>query len=172
MRRIELDFVRDPAPARWPQAVLVVLALAFAADVGHRYLALRDSVADAEHRLARRGRAVIDAAPVTVAYTDAEFAAARSTIRRIALPWEGLFAAIETARTEGTALLAIEPDAETGTLLLTGEARDYLRLLNYVSALGASAPLRNVQLSRHAAIAGHPQRALAFSIPASWSAER
>lgn len=175
MKALHLDFIRAPAPPRWPQLVLLVVAGAFAADVARNYVETRDSIDVIERQLVRKSRTSLPAdVPRTrsIQYREGDLAAARETIRRMSLPWDRLFAAIESARTEGTLLLAVEPEADAGSVTLTGEARDYLRLLNYVSALSTADGLQRVQLVRHAAISGHPQRALAFTITASWGNPR
>ncbi len=175
MRRLELDFLRETRPGAWAGWVLFAVAIAFAADLGVSYVALTREIARKEARLAALGeyrgtenivKAV--ARPVSAE----ELAFARETIQRLSMPWDNLFAALESAQTEGVALLAIEPDAEAGTVMLTGEAKDYLRALSYVGTLENEKTLKRVHLVRHEAKREGRERPVAFTISAAWRERR
>lgn len=172
--RVDLDYARRSNRAAWARFALMVIALAFAGDVAVRYTQLQDDVASLEATIARHGRSlpVAHARPVSASVSDEEWQAARETIGRIATPWDELFLAIESAHTDGAFLLAIEPKVESRSVLLSGEARDYLRLLSYIAALSDVARLEKVHLVRHELKANDPQRPLAFVISAHWSNAR
>lgn len=176
MRRppLDLDFQNRGAPRGWARWALLALAIAFNADVLTQYFGLLDVVAEQESRLAGRHREGAAARPgVTLAaYSDDELISARDIIGRIATPWEALFADIEAAHTDGAALTAIEPDPVAGTVRLSGEARDYFRVLNYVAALTSTQTLHSVHLLHHEVKSSEPGRPTAFAISASWKAAR
>jgi hypothetical protein len=95
-------------------------------------------------------------------------AAARDTARRLALPWPGLFGAIESAASDDVALLAIEPDPRAGKVTLSGDSKDYLAALTYVLNLSRSAALSGVQLVRHEVKQNDPRHPVAFAVSAAW----
>lgn len=166
MRKLELDFLRSRPAAPWAGWVLLAAAAAFAFDLGRAYLGVQDAIAQREARLALAGPAPRAAPAAPAAPRDLE--AARETIRRLATPWGALFAALESTPTEGIALLAVAPDPQGASVLISGEARDYDALLGYVSALRASTPLARAYLARHELRAGAARHPLAFSIRAPW----
>jgi hypothetical protein len=98
-----------------------------------------------------------------------ELAAAAETVRRISLSWDGLFAALEAAASDKVALLAIEPDPKTQTVLISGEGKDYAAALAYVAELRRAGALSRVHLVRHEQRRDDPHKSIAFSVAASWS---
>jgi Tfp pilus assembly protein PilN len=99
-----------------------------------------------------------------------ERAFARQTIKRLSMPWDELFDALEASGNGSIALLAIEPDAEARTVSLSGEAKDYLSALTYVANLGEQKTLTRVHLVRHELRQSGAVRPVAFVVSASWGA--
>ena len=166
MQRLQLDFGRSRAPSPWVGRVLLAVALAFAADVGMSYRQERQSLELLKTRIAAaqpRG-----AQPPKVSAE--EVAAVRDTVERIGMPWERLFGALESAASEEIALLGIEPDPKAGTVVISGNGKDYLAALSYVLNLGREEALREVQLVRHEAASANPQGPVSFAISAAWRA--
>jgi len=93
-------------------------------------------------------------------------------VRRISLSWDGLFAALEAASSDRIALLGVEPDPKTQTVLITGEGKDYAAALAYVVELRRAGPLARVHLVHHETKRDDPLKAVAFSVAASWSEKR
>lgn len=173
MNRLELDFLRTRRPPAWASFVLLALAMAFAGDIGWSYRNLSADVEQMEARLATSSSLERNARPDSIRpIAREEHAFARETVRRLSTPWERLFGALEGAQTEHVALLAIEPDAEIGTVNLQGEGKDYLAVLTYVARLGEEKGLRRVHLVQHEIRRGAPQRAVGFTISASWKEGR
>jgi hypothetical protein len=163
MRRLDLDFHRARPAAPWAGWALLAVALAFTLDLGRSFQDARVSVARQEAQLARGGGRA--AAPRAAA--PEELAAARDTIRRLATPWGELFAALESAPTEGVALLSVAPDPQGASVLIAGEARDYGALLGYLEALRRAPPLARAYLVRHEARAG-AAAGVTFTLRAPW----
>lgn len=173
MNRLELDFLRTRRPPAWASFVLLALAMAFAGDIGWSYRNLSADVEQIEARLAASSSLERNARPTSIRpIAREEYAFARETVRWLSTPWERLFGALEGAQTVHVALLAIEPDAENGTVSLQGEAKDYFAMLTYVARLGEEKALRRVHLVQHEMRRGAPQRAVAFTISASWKEGR
>jgi hypothetical protein len=168
MQRLELDFRRGRAPSPWVGRVLFAAALAFAADVGFSYHELQKA-------LQANKQALVKAQPRASAARRVpaeEVASVRETVERIGMPWDQLFGALESAASEDIALSGIEPDPKTGTVLISGNGKDYLAALSYVLNLSHEEALSRVQLVRHEAASKDPQGPVAFAISAAWSAGR
>jgi hypothetical protein len=166
MQRLDLDFAGRGRAHRWAGPLLLAIALGVAGDMGWRYVQLERSVKDAEAQVARaRPRHVASA-------STEEIAQARETVERLGLPWAKLFAALEGAASDQVALLAIEPDAKSGKVLISGDSRDYLAALSYVLNLSKTSGLAGVQLVRHEVKKNDPQHAVSFQVSAEWSASR
>jgi hypothetical protein len=171
MKALELDFCRDAAASRWAGRLLLVVAMLFAAHVGLTYHDARDSIERNATRLAELGGPAAAARRVSARQqnvTPEELAFARETIARLSLPWGNLFGALESASTDRVALLAIEPDRESGTVLIVGESRDYLAALNYVLELRRAKALTNVHLAKHEVRPNLAPNPVAFSVSARW----
>lgn len=172
MRRLELELLRPDRPA-WPGYALAVMALAFALDVGLSYRDRRADVAALEARLARTApaRAAATAVGSRSSFGPEDLTLARETLQRLSLPWEELFAALESARSDRVALLAVEPDSESGAISISGEARDYLAALTYAERLAQAKGLRNVHLLRHEIRSDTSRRTVTFTVSANWRRE-
>ena len=171
MRPLELDFQRPPRPSRILQAVLLAIALAFAADVGRSYLQARKDVASLRERLAHAARSDVGRPLIKVVaqpVTEQELDLARETIRRLSTPWEALFKSLEAARIERVTITSVEPDPVARTVSIEGEARDYLAALSLVANLRQQRSLQRVLLVHHETVAQNLQRPLRFVISASW----
>jgi len=166
MKRLEINFVGHGARSPWAGRVMLAVAVAFAADVGYSYKQTRDALAFHKTQVAA-------AQPRTAAArkpSPEEVAVVRETVERIALPWEKLFGALESAASGEVALLGIEPDPKAGTVVISGDSKNYLAALSYVLNLSRDEALTGVQLLRHEAKAGDPQGPVSFAVAASWAA--
>ena len=168
MRKLEINFVgrgrRSPRAAR----ILLVAALAVCLDLGLSYRELRASQALLETRLGQD--APVQAAARNVSAE--EVAAVRETVDRLAMPWNRLFAALESAASDQVALLGMEPDPKAGTVVISGDSKDYLAALTYVLNLERNEALDRVQLVRHEVKADDPQAPVSFAVSARWSEAR
>jgi len=168
MKRLGLDFVRR-ARSPWPGRVLLAVALGLALDMALSYKDLRASVALSEAKLAKTQPRD---APRPNKVSAEEIAAVRDTVNRLGMPWERLFAALESAASDQVALLGIEPDTKAGTVVISGDSKDYLATLSYVLNLSRDQALSHVQLVRHEVKAEDPQAPVAFAVSAGWNEVR
>jgi hypothetical protein len=174
MKRLELDFVRSPAPPAWAGWALFALAIAFAADLALSYQALREEVAVKRAQAARLAGQALGADLVRVSQqppSPEEAAFARDTVKRLATPWQELFRALEAARTDSITLHSVEPDAESGAVSIAGEAKSYLAALGYVATLSSQKAFSRVHLARHDT-RDDARGPIAFTVSASWSRRR
>ena len=163
MRPLQIDFCRTRKAPRWIAPALMLLALAFAADVSVSFLKTYREVKRNEVALAKLDpRAYRPARSISAD----EVAAAKETLQRLSTPWDRLFAALEGAASDQVALLSIQPDPKARTVVISGDSKDYLAALTYVLNLGRSDSLSRVHLSRHEV--KPDQKAVGFSVSASW----
>jgi hypothetical protein len=169
-RYLQLDFLAGRRPSFWAACILALIALGFTADIGLSYGRLKGEVSEKEEQLAAltAARPVAGRAAPPADYSKEEIAFARETIERIAMPWNRLFMALEAAANPKVVLLSIEPDAKTGSLLITGESETYLEALQYMQALRQSGVLKGVHMVKHEVQAAQEQR-VSFSVSATWS---
>jgi HAMP domain-containing protein len=168
MKRLEINLVGRARRSPWPGRILAAVALALCADVALSYRQQRAALELKQASIAQaqpRGTPARRAAPE-------EIAAARETVERLALPWDRLFGALESAVSDQVALLGIEPDPKTGTVVISGDSKDYLAALSYVLTLSRAEALERVQLLRHEVKANDPRGAVSFAVSAAWSAAR
>jgi Fimbrial assembly protein (PilN) len=164
MKRLHLDFRDARRNPPWVGRVLLIAALVVCVDMGLAYRALEAAMHANELRLAKRAPARPAAKP-----SPAEVAAVRETVQRLTLPWDELFVALESAASDGVALAAIEPDTAKGIVTISGDGKDYLAALSYVSNLSRSERLARVELVRHERKAADPNGPVSFAVSAAWS---
>jgi hypothetical protein len=167
MKPLDLDFHRKRPPSLLG-AALLVLALLFIADLGRSYQTARQAVAGAQAGLAQQARARGAPRPAAsrLTATPEEVALARETVQRLRMPWDALFGALEAAASNEVLLAGIEPDAKSGTVLVTGEAASYPAALDYVARLREGKGLGGAHLVKHEFRNG--ARPVSFTVSASW----
>lgn len=172
MRALHLDFQRRPrgGPAGWLLLVAGVAALGGALQA-HRLLAQEAG----EHSAAvQRIEAALPAALTRArpadSGEDAALTAARQAIERSKLPWNGLFAALESADSEDIALLAITPDIPHQRVKIHAEARSLDAMLAFHRHLQQSDGLGQVVLVDHAVSKDSPEKPVRFHVFAAWGA--
>lgn len=167
MRAIDIDYAKSTQPGRWAAWLLLLAGLACVAEVALLYIETSSNVADMETRLARLSRRA-DLQQAVRSEPPEELAAARAVVRRFATPWPALFRAVESVQLDDVALLSIEPDPQSGTVLINAEASDYLAALTYTTQLAAQRGLSKVHLARHELRPKTSRRPLAFTVSANW----
>jgi len=171
--RLELDHVRAahrPAKASW---LLLAIAVAFACDVGGSYFKTRAEMSERTMRLARLAGMRSSAAPASLVPASlAELTAARETILRLSMPWDNVFSALKSARSDDVVLLSIEPDPDSGSVSIAGEGKSYPAILAYVASLSQEETLKDVFLTKHEVRQNDPRRPLSFTVSAKWKEGR
>ena len=168
MKKLDVNFSARGARAPWAARILLGAAAALCLDAGLSYRDLRASVELHEAKLAQAG----PVRPAGRSVPAEEVAAARATVDRLATPWERLFGALESAASEEIALLGVEPDAKAGTVVISGDSKNYLAALTYVLNLERDDALDGVQLVRHEVKTNDPQTPVSFAVSARWGGAR
>lgn len=169
LERLQLEYVGSRRGfGAVTAAVVGVAAMAFALHEGVRYRELQSEIEAKEVRLAA-ALAERKARPQPGEQLNTEqYAFARDTIRRLSMPWDRLFGALEAAQIDQVALISLEPDAESRSVSVAGEAKDYLAALSYVANLSEQRNLTGVHLMRHELRKAALPRPVAFTISAAW----
>lgn len=171
MRRLQANFVEDPVAGGWLCWTLLIIGVALAADAGRSVYEAKEALDRAEAKAARSGSRPLS--PVSVhkdpQVVEKEIAAAQDVIRKLSVPWGALFAELEKAQADKVRLLAVEPDADTRSLMVSGEGKDLLAVAGYVATLKASPRLSDVYLAHHEIKRNEPNKPVAFSVTAGWS---
>jgi hypothetical protein len=169
MDPIRLDYGPRRGALRWTSVALFsAVALAGVKEVDAYLTARREAIelaAGVERLESRNGHAGHATLP---AISAKEIRRANEVIGQIALPWNRLFQALESATGPNVGLLGIAPDQKTGTVQISGEAVDINAMLDYVKRLQRQQPLTNVYLLNHKLNIEDPRRSVGFTVIASW----
>ena len=173
MSTLNLDYQQN-LPFRWAGSALLVLMLsALVMTIAH-YIELNGKAADWEDRLEqterRQGRALPAGRHGSREAEDAmlEVKRANEVLRQLTLPWEELFRAVESASGKEVALLAMEPNTEKHVVKISGEAKDFVALLNYITQLEKKDVFGTVYLQSHQVQQQDPDKPVRFSLLAVW----
>lgn len=158
-----LDFAKHPSTRKGRLVLVAGLALLVAAMANYRYRSV--ALQDMEATLQASKQSVASNTEQTAEAEDVALASAR---RQLALNWEPLFSAIESAVTEDTALLSLDPDPARSTVRLSLEAKDNDAMLSYVDGLSRQPGMRNVVLASQETLIEHPQMPVRFTVEAAW----
>ena len=178
LRAIELDFLHPAGRgSRLGPWLLVVGALVALAGVSYQRH-LEHQIQAREAQLSElRGMASRSAPALSALQSDTpevrdQIKKANAVLQQINVPWGELFAAIESAENGDVALLAVQPDARSRTLLVGGEARDLPAALAYLGRLERTGRLGDVVLMTHEVKAKAPGQPVAFTLSAAWQESR
>lgn len=122
-------------------------------------------------RMMRRTPAAVGTEPRDSRELQLEIGSANVVIRKMTVPWEALFGELESSAGDGIALLAVQPDAASRVVRISGEARNFSAMVDYARRLESSVMLEGVLLLSHEVKAQDPQRPVAFAMSANWSAQ-
>ncbi len=174
MHALRLDYIAARDASRLG-AIVLVAGVLLATLALFEYRAVREELANETSRVAeirnsgKRSAAVSPGSAGDLETAAQELKAAQLALQRLSLRWDSLFAALESARVDGVALLAIEPDPAKSTLRLSAEAKSADEMLDYVERLQAADGLADVVLQSHQVKQGDPLQPLRFAVIAAWA---
>ncbi|TFW34406.1 PilN domain-containing protein [Massilia horti] len=154
--------------------VATIASILLALTLGMHYRHIQISLAATEASLAATHQAKLresrrgEVAPELRIRTAEELAIANEVIRRLSLPWEDLFAALESSTDDDVVLIAIEPDADAGSVIIAAEARTSQAMMDYGQRLMGSARFGDVRIQNHQVQVQEPQKPIRFTIAARW----
>ena len=173
MNELHLDYQQNN-PFPWGGVVLLGLAIVALILTGSYYFKLNDQVAGGE---AKVGRVQDNGTQHTSAGRSSERGAAElaqevnsanEALRHLGVPWESLFQAVESSGNHNVTLLAIEPDVEKQQVKISGEAKDFKSLMNYLTQLQGQDVFGSIYLQNHDIQQQDPDKPVRFSLLAAW----
>lgn len=174
LRTIQLDFVhpagRGSRLGPWllaAGAIVTLGAVSYQRHLGHEVLAREARLAEMRGMVSRSAPALSTQESDTPEVRD-QIKKANAVLQQMNVPWGELFAAIESAEKGDVALLAVQPDAASRTVLVGGEARDLPAALAYLARLERTRRLRDVVLMTHEVRTKEPGQPVAFTLSAAW----
>lgn len=178
MRALHLDYQRSVRPVPWLGLVVLGSALVALAlltshyqELGQRSAMWEARVAYGERLSSHRARALRPVSAQAAREQVLEVQHANQVLRQLSLPWDTLFRAVESAGGESVALLSMEPDIQKGTVRISGEAKNFAAMLEYIRQLGARDVFGSVHLQNHQIQQDDPQKPVRFSLLAVWKVE-
>jgi hypothetical protein len=94
---------------------------------------------------------------------------ANVVLGQINVPWSELFEAIESADAGSVALLQVQPDARSRTVLMGGAAKNLSSVLSYMTRLERTDRLEDVVLVSHEIKLKEPGTPVEFQLLAKWA---
>lgn len=176
MNALWLDYQQD-RPAHRAGSALLALALLLLILSLARYQNLNAEAEDWEQKLAQAAPAQgLRAASAgrgerEVKALALEVKRANEVLRQLTLPWEELLQGVEAAADKRVALLAVEPDSEKQVVRISGEARDFTALMNYIARLDKQPVFGPVYLQSHRVMLRDPERPVRFALQAVWRSQ-
>lgn len=153
MRALRVDFIADNQPRWWGRLLAVAVMLLtlvcwqYYAAIAHQAEAVQSALAEAGKQAglapARQRREASSPA------TQQAMQQARSLADFLQIPWNALFAGLESASRPDMALLGIEPDARKHQLKLSVEAVSRDAVFDYMQRLEATPQFSDVILLKH-----------------------
>jgi len=169
MAELNLDY-QPNSPFPWGGAVLLGIALIALGLSGVYYQQLSGQVTVLEAKLERtNSRAALrDSSARGSAELAEEVKNANDALRHLGVPWDSLFHAVESSGNQNITLLAIEPDVEKQQVKISGEAKSFNVLMNYMTHLQGQAVFGSVYLQNHDVQQEDPDKPVRFSLIATW----
>jgi Tfp pilus assembly protein PilN len=174
MRRLELDFHRRAAQARWLRIGLLAFGIVVAGTAALRFQALSREATQWESKLedmsqlARRKTVSLGVGARAGKAPPEEIRRANVVLEQMTVPWGVLFSELEATSDNDLALLAIQPDVASRQVRISGVATSLVAVMRFVTRLEAQPHLVGVYLVEHALSAASPSRPVTFSVVASW----
>jgi hypothetical protein len=168
MKRIErLDFLAPP-PRPWAGLTLLAVASLALAWAVLSWWSLQTSVD--QHQASLRQLAARQQQP-SRPLSEAERvqrAQASAVLFELRAPWAQLLSTFEERSRNDIGLLKLEPDAKSGLVRVTGQAKDTRALFDYLKELEADERLISVVLHNHQLEREAPGRPIRFMLQARW----
>lgn len=171
MKALTLDLI---APAKKPSSFGVLLLTAtliagFVLITEYRDLQDEEVLLEQErtaHERSARGLAAIAVSidPATLQKIES----ANAIIDQLALPWDHLFSAVETAAADSVVLTGIAPDARTGVVQISGDAVSENAMIDYVRRLEEQTVFSGVYLLNHQRVPRNGTHPYRFTVTATW----
>lgn len=101
-----------------------------------------------------------------------ELEAARSILRRLAVPWADLFDTLKSSKPQGLALVSVEPSSDLKRIEIVARTGTYLDAVTFVNRLAATSTFGGVLITRESRRNTNGLPEWEVAIQAKWEAKR
>ncbi len=174
MRALSLDYRKTNSFWHWVGIAILILVIGGVLKLSTYYLVLSKETAHLKNlidRIEHKLHSNHIAPPTSLAEMQklkVEVNSANDVLLQMGLPWDALFQTMESADNDNIALLAIDPDSKKGKLKITGEAKNFDSLLEYIRILQKKNFFTGVYLQHHQIQELDPEKPIRFTLDASW----
>ncbi|UCH47051.1 MAG: hypothetical protein JSU95_13250 [Betaproteobacteria bacterium] len=170
---VQLDFLQTGNGSRLGRWLLVIGILAASISLLEyqkvsEHVQAQQAAIDKLRGMSRGSRPEIEAGDADSPEIQEQINKANVVLDQLNVPWGDLFAAIEMAQSSDVALLQVQPDARSRTVLLGGGARNLTAVLDYMGRLERAEDLSEVLLVSHKIEARKPGRPVEFILSGRW----
>jgi Tfp pilus assembly protein PilN len=171
---IGLDFIRPSGRASRLGPILLLVGALVAMGVAemHRHasseLRTRQERVDELERMSRRNLPAIEGKQSDTPEMREQIKRANAVLAQMNVPWDELFAAVESAQDGSVAVLSVQPDARDQVIALTGAAHNLDAVLGYMKRLESTQRLMDVVLASHELKVKEPGQPVEFALTAHW----
>jgi hypothetical protein len=148
---------------------MLVIGLTMAVCAGGYAYQLNRQNAAVEARLDQPDSPALHVGDRQAASTQLESRAVQLAMSHLTVPWETLFASLETLAAPRVQLIELHPDAAQGRLKLVAEAPSQQDMLEYTAQVGKLPTLRKVLLREHARRDEEAEPSIRFTLEAEWN---
>jgi Tfp pilus assembly protein PilN len=168
MTLLRIDY-QPNTPVPWVGVALLGAAVVALILTGTYYYQLNGQIANWEAKVERtKDKRVQRSAERGGVELAQEVKNANDVLRRLSVPWESLFQAVESSGNQNITLLAIEPDIEKQQVKIGGEAKNFNALMKYITHLQGQVVFGSVNLQNHDVQQQDPDKPVRFSLLAAW----
>jgi Tfp pilus assembly protein PilN len=174
MRRLNLDYRQDQRLLKYGAYLLMLICFLLATLVLIHYSrALSENtklntLIDKVEGVAQPNLSHVKESQLNPEAQKELIAYSNQVITKLNMPWGGLFQSLDSANSNDVALLGIEPNLKKGVIKLSGEAKNFKGLFDYMRALNAKSGMNKVYLIEHKISDQDPDQPVHFSLEASW----
>ena len=177
MRRLNLDYRQDHRYSRYSAYALLALVALIAIFILVHYSSASSENAHLNTLIEKVEGVSQSNAPVgqqTQLNPEAQkelILFSNQVINKLNMPWGDLFLSLDKANVAEIALLGIEPNLKKGVIKLSGEAKNFKALFDYMRALNNKSGMAKVYLIEHKINDQDPDQPIHFTLEASWTSK-
>ena len=173
MKPLAINFGTAPTAAPWWTVLLFVAGFGACAAGVWRFSTAQAELQTARREITQKQELLALRSPAREQRPQYDLPADRvrainRAIAKLNLPWVPLFAAVEAAKPETVALLALEPDAGKRMLKIVAETRRSSDMLAFVDRLAKRGEFVGVTLQKHEISDQDVNRPYRFQLEARW----
>ena len=175
MRHLNLDYRQDHRLVRYSAYLILFISLVLSVLLGMHYSQASHENENLSGLIEKiEGKALPNRTGSSGAELNPEqqkelIAFSNQIINKLNLPWANLFESLGKAHSDEVALLGIEPNIKKGVVKLSGEARNFKSMFDFMRDLNKQSGMTKVYLIEHKVNEQDPDRPIHFTLEASWT---